>query len=104
MNNIYVEGEEKICVNCPFLYSNSQGAVCKLSGHLTKWTETFEDMKSKCQIKPLSDRLAEERKKVVQDVREKSYKHEMIPDHSDEPCGYEYRIYEKRLNEIERGE
>ena len=61
MNNIYVDELPKSCYECELNYQEHSWDAprCKLTGEYCNQT---------CPLKPLSDRLAEERKKVVQEI------------------------------------
>jgi hypothetical protein len=59
----------KNCSCCDFCYTNSQGCVCKLTGHLTRCDEPLEEMRSKCPLLSLSDYTKQVRKEVVQEIR-----------------------------------
>ena len=65
MSNIYVDELPKDCWNCEFGYQEHSfdGLRCKFND---KYCNQF---KTSCPLKPLSDRLAEERKKVVQEIK-----------------------------------
>ena len=79
MNNIYVDELPKKCAECLFIghyekgcFSRNPHCCCELH-----WWLNDDDFKvdkntrsENCPLKPLSDRLAEERKKVVQKIRE----------------------------------
>ena len=64
MNNIYVDEFPENCWNCELGYQEHSfdGLRCKFNG------EYCNQFKTSCPLKPLSDRLAEERKKVVQEI------------------------------------
>ena len=63
MNNIYVDGElPKSCKGC--LLHNEDNGQCQV---LICYTD---DVPTDCPLKPLTDRLAEERKIAVQEIRD----------------------------------
>ena len=66
---VYVEDLlVKNCSCCDFCYTNSQGCVCKLTGHLTRYDEPLEEMRNKCPLIPISDYTKQVRKGVSQEV------------------------------------
>lgn len=68
MNNIFVEGElPKSCDNCEFGYFYDC-QYCTLRPDLMRKDEWCEKEKH-CKLLSLSDRLAEERKKVVSELK-----------------------------------
>ena len=72
MNNIYVETMPSGCVECPCCNRDvDYGACCNLGAYDYKEYYCTTNKHPNCPLKPLSDRLAEERKKVVCDIKEK---------------------------------
>lgn len=78
MNNIYVDGElPKKCKDCPFSYVGyaydfDEVRFCKLhKDHCMHWIALYNNKFNDCPLKPLKKALAEERKKVVQEVKQK---------------------------------
>lgn len=81
MNNIYVDELPKNCEKC-LCYSYSDG-FCNCECWYQKYGEIKDvaeythlglkenERPTDCPLKPLTDRLAEERKKVVQEIRDK---------------------------------
>ena len=67
MNNIYVEGE--LPDNCKTCQYKSIGR-CVLSDKNVFDYMVYETSPEECPVKPLPVRLKEERKKVVQEIRE----------------------------------
>lgn len=80
MNNIYVETMPETCENCEFCEHFEKDAhgkgkhevACYFNGFLTNALlgDTI-NAKHCSHLKPLSDRLAEERKRVVQSLKDK---------------------------------
>ena len=73
MNNIYVDELPKKCKDCPCMNNDGFGGYdCNL--YYKKHKEILscdyyaDTIPKHCPLKPLSDRLAEERKKVVQEI------------------------------------
>lgn len=64
MNNIYVDELTKSCAECELNYQEHSfdHLRCTFTG------EHCNQFKNMCPLKPLNDRLAEERKKVVQEI------------------------------------
>lgn len=73
---IYVDELPTLCCYCPFYFGNSQGAVCKLTGIMTKWDKTLGEMQSKCPLQSLADHDKQVKKKVCEEIKEK-YKQKM---------------------------
>lgn len=80
MNNIYVDELPKNCIECPFCKDiKVNGGMDRLlfckAYKFNKWklmkniNKCFNRCEIKNNFKPLSDRLAEERKKVVQKAK-----------------------------------
>ena len=70
MNNVYVDKVPTCCDECPCCNSDiDYGACCNLGayGYVDYYPTTRNH--PNCPLKPLSDRLAEERKKVVQEIK-----------------------------------
>lgn len=67
MNNIYVDELPKSCGDCRFCEKYGYYLYCS---RLCKKLE-YLDKEKDCPLKPLTDRLAEERKKVVQEIKDK---------------------------------
>lgn len=68
---VYVEDLlVKNCSCCDFCYTNSQGCVCKLTGHITRYDEPLEQMRSKCPLQSLADYTKQVRKEVCDKIRE----------------------------------
>lgn len=101
MNNIYVDELPKSCRGCLFqCYGSCLGGRDILNGN--PYTEICHLKRQKpidCPLKTLSDRLAEERKKVVQEIRNKVEQAKFV---------YEWKGDEAHiqdiLDQIERGE
>ena len=60
----------KNCSCCDFCYTNSQGCVCKLTGHITRYDEPLEEMRSKCPLLSVADYTKQVRMEVCDKVRE----------------------------------
>jgi hypothetical protein len=72
MNNIYVDELPKSCDECPCCNSDiDYGACCNLGAYGFKECYCTNKKHPNCQLKPLTDRLAEERKKAVQEIKQK---------------------------------
>lgn len=92
MNNIYVDELPKKCKGC--LLHNEDNGWCQV---LICYTD---DVPTDCPLKPLTDRLAEERKKVVELFKNMS----TINNTTMDIVGKFYTIPDYLLNQIERGE
>lgn len=66
MNNIYVDELPQDCLDCPC----ESESYCNLLYDYIPCSQT-ECRHPDCPLKPLTDRLAEERKRVVQEIRDK---------------------------------
>lgn len=109
MNNIYVDELPKkgACFNgCPYAVTDTWVYYCPFQqeengDHLI----VEEDCIKACPLKLLKDSLAEERKKVVQEIREMALKREVFytGDKSKSECKNEYCIFDFELDEIEKG-
>ena len=65
MNNIYVDELPKSCQQCPYYsYEETEDEFWEFCS----WCG-YEFSEETCPLKALSDRLAEERKKVVQEIK-----------------------------------
>lgn len=66
MNNIYVEDLPKSCAECPMTYQEHSFARlrCQFNGEHIEYECKLAD----CPLKPLTDRLAEERKRVCDTI------------------------------------
>ena len=78
MNNIYVETMPETCEKCPCYLNRDYYDDCKCNFtnncvwvYALKFFDCSEERHPTCPLKPLSDRLAEERKKVEQEFKEK---------------------------------
>ena len=71
MNNFYVDEMPDCCGNCSLCCKDDLGYWCQAT-RLVYIDERFvaEKRLNSCPLKPLSDRLAEERKKVVQEIKD----------------------------------
>ena len=101
MNNIYVDELPKSCKDCPCMNNDGFGGYdCNL--YYKKHKEILscdyyaDTIPKDCPLQPLSVALAEKRKKVVQDIREKLK--------SDISIAEDYFAVVKILDQIERGE
>ena len=107
MNNIYVDELAKDCWNCQFLIHDDDCycEICKKflnDEDLYVSEDSFEHKKAECcPLKSLKDALAEERKKVVQEIRDKIS--DGIYQNSYGETFIDGDIYEI-LDQIERGE
>lgn len=94
MNNIYVDELPKSCDGCCF----NNDSYCVNNEYVIEnyFTQTKHP---NCPLKPLSDRLAEERKKVIHDIDCELYTKMVV--YGDTPS---YTDIHKILEQIERGE
>ena len=101
MNNIYVDELPKSCQQCPYYEINSYADILGYKTNSHKCVLNGSVITGDCPLKPLTDRLAEERKKVVQEIKkyieDKVYINELNETFIDEDI---YKI----LDQIERGE
>lgn len=100
MNNIYVYEVPDSCFYCDFFIK--ENCCCWL---IQKDAREYRD---DCPLIPLSDRLAEERKRVVQELKSLLYQYVNIDVDVDyEDCKYstitDYGL-KKIIDQIERGE
>lgn len=94
MNNIYVDEQPETCLDCEFC--SKRNYCCIL---MKKDVREYRD---ECPLNLLSDRLAEERKKVCDELKRKAEdKYFEIREDCEVPCGWV--ISEERLQQIERG-
>lgn len=101
MNNIYVDELPKCCEQCQINCSKKLKA--KFSCLVTDCDGCIGSKSKNCPLKLLSTRLAEERKKVCDELRRKAEdKYFEIGEDGEIPCGWV--ISEERLQQIERGE
>jgi hypothetical protein len=99
MNNIYVDELPKNCKGC--LLHNEDNGWCQV---LICYTD---DVPSNCPLKPLTDRLAEERKKVVQEIREwckESFDYTKLPNELGCWVAVNREEFFNILDQIERGD
>lgn len=98
MNNIYVETVPDNCWSCEFGYQEHsfEDLRCKFTG------EYCNQFKNMCPLKPLSDRLAEERKKVCEFLREELNIRPNHPYVSLDLVSQE-NFFQNILDQIERG-
>ena len=109
MNNIYIEKTPETCEECSCCYYDDYAECYKCPLLLDNEINIY-DKDSDCPLKPLTDRLAEERKKVIERIREST---EIFtePQECDICKGVnldKYVLTEEKLNkildQIERGE
>lgn len=116
MNNIYVNKLPDCCVQCSLCCADYKGELyCKQLDETFKPNIEVVDYKKRkenCPLKLLSDRLTEERKKVVQEIRDWCDKNGIVVDtffdhktlkRIESRMCYVHEI-NKQLNQIERGE
>jgi hypothetical protein len=99
MNNIYVDELPKSCGDCSFCEKYGYYLYCS---RLCKKLE-YLDKEKECPLKPLTDRLAEERKKVVQEISGKGKK-ENVWNLTNNTSKEVLIIGTDILDQIERGE
>ena len=90
MNNIYVETIPENCLDCEFCSKRNYGCIL-----MKKDVREYRD---ECPLNFLSDRLAEERNKVVSEIRNKVEQAKLVYEWK----GDEVHI-EEILDQIERG-
>ena len=96
MNNIYVDELPKSCDDCKFGYFYDC-QYCTLRPDLMRKDEWCEKEKH-CKLLSLSDRLAEERKKVIERIRDMA---EIYTEPSSKGFDFEtYILTEENLNNI----
>lgn len=72
MNNIYVDELPKKCWDCKYLRDRVEcGLYCRLDAFDEDYDYTVGVRHKNCPLKLVTDRLAGERKKVVQEIRDK---------------------------------
>lgn len=99
MNNIYVETMPSGCVECPCCNRDvDYGACCNLGAYDYKEYYCTTNKHPNCPLKPLSDRLAEERNKVCEKIRKKF---PMPKDDISDEITYSLNEF---LDQIEKGE
>ncbi len=110
MNNIYVDELPKGCkCGCPYCYYETRNTYyCALQN---KYIEFFGDdyfkRQTDCPLKPLSDRLAEERKRVVQEIRKwckQNFDYTKLPNELGCWVAVNREEFFDILDQIERGE
>lgn len=70
MNNFYVDELPKRCDDCPFYKLDTYIDINDVTRNSYECVLEGSMLTGDCPLKPLSDRLAEERKKVVQEIRD----------------------------------
>ena len=101
MNNIYVDELPKGCVNCDFGYANN---FCEIDYEIDIRNFDKNQKHPNCPLKPLTDRLAEERKKVVQEIKDKLLYCTEIHIEKYNAFYYKGDEVDEILDQIERGE
>lgn len=114
MNNIYVDELPKKCKDCPFgyvgyAYDFDEVRFCKLhKDHCMHWIALYNDKFNDCPLKLLKKELTEERKRVVQEIRNE-FKENLFDWYGDE-ANVNSELYLEAdcvwrvLDQIERGE
>lgn len=103
---VYVDKLPKDCINCSFCEKYGYYLYCS---QLCEKLEYFDKEKD-CPLKLLTDRLAEERKKVVQEIKNyvcNKYTHideEIVNGNHTFFYSMHCRSFFKKLDRIERGE
>ena len=103
MNNIYVDELPKDCLDCPC----ESESYCNLLYDYIPCIQT-ECRHPECPLKSLTDRLAEERKRVVQEIRKKAKKTQFYIEPTEKSPtgkqkGFIYEFSDRLLDQIERG-
>ena len=111
MNNIYVDGEfVNRCNDCPFYDIETEVEFVGYEKTYHKCLAGGDVITGNCPLKPLSDRLKEERKKVVQEIKNyvcNKYTHideEIVNGNHTFFYSIHCRSFLKKLDQIERGE
>ena len=114
MNNIYVDDLPDCCVYCSLCCSDYKGELyCKqLDENFKENIEivNYKERKSNCPLIPITDRLAEERKKVVREIRETIFEYLKVNSMEDLQklslleSTLTYDVITDKLDQIERGE
>lgn len=101
---IYVDELPKKCKDCPFSYVGyaydfDEVRFCKLhKDHCMHWIALYNDKFNDCPLKLLTDRLAEERKKVIERIRDLA---EIYTEPSAKGFDFDtYILTEENLNKI----
>ena len=110
MNNIYVDELPDCCGNCSLCCKDDLGYWCQAT-ILIYIDERFvaEKRLKSCPLKSLSTKLAEERKKVLWEIRKRAKRTQIyIKPTEKSPTGKEkcfvYEVSDDFLDQIERGE
>lgn len=86
MNNIYIDGEfVNRCNDCPFYNIETEVEFVGYEKTYHKCLVGGDIITGNCPLKPLSDRLKEERKRVVKEIRDSAGNYFELP-YCDE-CG-----------------
>lgn len=101
---IFVNELPKSCKQCPYYEINSYADILGYKTTSHKCVLKGSMITGDCPLKSLSDRLAEERKKVVQEIRERLTKYTLTNDDFLFDTYYKAVDVEKVLDQIERGE
>ena len=108
MNNIYVDELPKKCSDCGFCSADISGCWCQVKNETPAYItdEVFNERKLlSCPLELITDRLAEERKKVVQEIKDYMENHSHIVPVISKKRNVIYKIGLTRfLDQIERGE
>ena len=107
MNNIYVDELPKSCDECKLGYFFDT-QYCFIRPDLLREGVELEKEKH-CPLKPLTERLAEERKRVLWEIRKRAKRTQIyIKPTEKSPTGKEkcfvYEVSDDFLDQIERGE
>ena len=100
---IFVDELPKLCAYCPYYYGNSQGAVCKLTGIITKWNETLGEMQSKCTLQSIAEHDKQVRKEVCEEIRSRFLSTCQIEKGCD-TASFSLGVLNRILDQIEKGE
>lgn len=105
MDNVYVDKVPTCCDECPCCNTDvDYGACCNLEAFDYKDCHQTLYKHPKCPLKSTSQLLLEERKKVVQEIRERLTKYTLTNDDFMFDTYYKVVDVEKVLDQIERGE
>lgn len=98
MNNIYVDELPKRCDDCPFYKLDTYIDINDVTRNSYECVLEGSMLTGDCPLKPLSDRLAEERKKVIERIRDLA---EIYTEPSSKGFDFEtYILTEENLNNI----
>ena len=109
MINIYVDELPKSCKQCPYYEINSYADILGYKTNSHKCVLKGSMITGDCPLKLITDRLAEERKRVLWEIRKRAKRTQIyIKPTEKSPTGKEkcfvYEVSDDFLDQIERGE